>query len=102
MPVSLHTNTPVQIYTLVDSEASGNYISRQLYNTLITGKKCKLQLYQLKIVNRQTELVCYKTQLMEIVTRHYAGRIHFDIIKLATQNIYLGIPWLKKYNSVVN
>ena len=41
LPVSLHANTPVQTYTLVDSGASGNYISRQLYNTLSTGKKHK-------------------------------------------------------------
>ena len=39
---------------------------------------------------------------MEIVTRHYTERIHLDIIKLATQDIYLGMPWLKKYNPVVN
>ena len=39
---------------------------------------------------------------MEIVTGHYAERIYLDIVKLATQDIYLGIPWLKKYNPVVN
>ena len=39
---------------------------------------------------------------MEIVTRHYTERIHLDIVKLATQNIYLGMPWLKKHNPVVN
>ena len=41
-------------------------------------------------------------QPIEIVTRHYAERIHFDIVKLATQDIYLGMPWLKKHNPVVN
>ena len=41
LPVSLHTNTPVQTYALVDSGASGNYISRQLYNTLSTGRRHK-------------------------------------------------------------
>ena len=100
--MSLHANTPVQTYVLVDSGASGNYISRQLYNTLGTGKKHKQQPYQLTIVNRQTELVCHKTQPMEIVTRHHAERIHLDIIELATQDIYLGMPWLKKHNPVVN
>ena len=100
--MSLHTNTPVQTYALVDSGASGNYISKQLYNTLSTGKKHKQQPYQLTMANRQTELVCHKTQLMEIVTGHYAERIHLDIIKLATQDIYLGMPWLKKCNLVVN
>ena len=61
LPVSLHANTPVQTYTLVDSRASGNYILRQLYNTLSTGKKHKQQPYQLAMANRQTELVCHKT-----------------------------------------
>ena len=102
LPVSLHANMPVQTYTLVDSGASRNYISRQLYNTLSTGRRHKQQPYQLMIANGQTELVCHKTQLMEIVTRHYAERIHLDIVKLATQDIYLGMPWLKKYNPVVN
>ena len=44
------------------------------------------------MANGQTELVCHKTQLMEIVTRHYAERIHFNIVELATQDIYLGMP----------
>ena len=39
---------------------------------------------------------------MEIVTGHHAERIYLDIVKLATQNIYLGMPWLKKHNPVVN
>ena len=54
------------------------------------------------MANRQTELVCHKTQPIEIVTRHYAERIHLDIVKLATQDIYLRMPWLKKHNPVVN
>ena len=54
------------------------------------------------MANRQTELVCHKMQLIEIVTGHYAERIHLDIVKLAIQNIYLGMPWLKKHNPVVN
>ena len=102
LPVSLHANTPVQTYTLVDSGASGNYISRQLYNTLSTGRRHKQQPYQLVIANRQTELVCHETQPMEIVTGHHAERIHLDIVKLATQDIYLGMPWLKKHKPVVN
>ena len=102
LPVSLHTNMPVQTYALVDSGASGNYISRQLYDTLGTGRRRKQQPYQLVMANGQTELVCHKTQPMEIVTRHHAERIHLDIVKLATQDIYLGMPWLKKHNPVVN
>ena len=102
LPVSLHTNTPVQTYALVDSGASGNYISRQLYNILSTGRRHKRQLYQLTMANGQTELVCHKMQPMEIVTRHHAERIHLNIVKLATQDIYLGMPWLKKHNPVVN
>ena len=100
--MSLHANTPVQTYTLVDSGASGNYISRQLYNTLSTGRRRKQQPYQLVMANGQTELVCHKMQPMEIVTGHYTERIHLDIVKLATQDIYLGMPWLKKHNPVVN
>ena len=93
---------PVRTYALVDSGASGNYISRQLYDTLGTGRRHKQQPYQLAMANGQTELVCHKTQPMEIVTGHHAERIHLDIVELATQDIYLGIPWLKKHNPVVN
>ena len=100
--MSLHTNTPVRTYTLVDSGASGNYILRQLYNTLSTGRRRKQQPYQLAIANGQTELVCHETQPIEIVTGHYTERIHLDIVELATQDIYLGMPWLKKHNPVVN
>ena len=102
LPVSLYTNMPVQTYALVDSGASGNYISRQLYDTLSTGRRRKQQPYQLVMANGQTELVCHETQPMEIVTGHHAERIHLDIVELATQDIYLGMPWLKKHNPVVN
>ena len=54
LPVSLHANTPVRTYALVDSGASGNYISRQLYNTLSTGRRRKQQPYQLAMANRQS------------------------------------------------
>ena len=54
------------------------------------------------MANRQTELVCHKTQPMEIVTGHYTERIYLHIVKLATQDIYLGMSWLKKHNPVVN
>ena len=53
---------------LLIQEPVGNYISRQLYNTLSTRRIYKTQLYELTIVNRQIGLVCYKTQLIEIVT----------------------------------
>ena len=54
------------------------------------------------MANGQTELVCHETQPMEMVTGHHAERIHLDIVELATQDIYLGMPWLKKHNPVVN
>ena len=54
------------------------------------------------MANRQTELVYHKTQPIEIVTGHHTERIHLDIVELATQDIYLGMSWLKKHNPVVN
>ena len=59
--MSLHTNTPVQTHTLVDSGANRNYISKQFHNTLSTEQKHKTQPYQLVMANRQTELVYHET-----------------------------------------
>ena len=35
-------------------------------------------------------------------TRHHYEKISFDIVELATQDIYLRMPWLQKHNPVVN
>jgi len=41
------------------------------------------------------------TSLPFIIQRHYK-EMSFDIIRMATYYIILGMPWLKKYNLVIN
>ncbi len=41
------------------------------------------------------------TSLPFIIQRYYK-EMTFDIIRMATYYIILGIPWLKKYNLVIN
>ena len=54
------------------------------------------------MVNGQTAIVQYETDWLEMFTRHHYEKISFDIVELATQDIYLGMPWLRKHNPVVN
>ena len=58
--------------------------------------------YELTMVNEQTAIVQYETDWLEMFTRYHYEKISFDIIELATQDIYLGMPWLWRHNPVVN
>ena len=58
--------------------------------------------YELMIANGQVVIVQYETDWLEMFTRHHCEKISFDIVELATQDIYLRMPWLQKHNPVVN
>ena len=46
------------------------------------------------MVNGQMAIVQYETDWLEMFTRHHCEKISFDIVELATQDIYLRMPWL--------
>ena len=89
---------------LVDSGASRNYVLTQFHATLNchTKRIKKGHPYKLTMVNGQMAIVQYETDWLEMFTGHHYEKISFDIIELATQDIYLRMPWLWKHNPVVN
>ena len=48
--------------------------------------------YKLTMVNGQMAIVQYETDWLEMFTRHHYKKISFDIVELATQDIYLRMP----------
>jgi len=105
-----HVNILVQIngtntITMIDSGVTGNFVSQALVQSagLLTRKK--KELYSLQMadglelsigsVGEET------TSLYLVIQRHYK-EISLDVVRIATHHIILGIPWLKKYNPVIN
>ena len=89
---------------LMDLGASGNYMSTQFHATLNchTKRIKKGHPYELTMVNGQMAIIQYKTDWLEMFTRHHYKKISFDIVELATQDIYLRMPWLRRHNPVMN
>ena len=104
IPVMFLTYQVTRTNALVDSGASGNYMLTQFHATLNRHIKRikKGHPYKLTMVNGQTAIVQYETDWLEMFTGHHYEKISFDIIELATQDIYLRMPWLRKHNPVVN
>ena len=50
--------------------------------------------YELTMANGQVAIVQYETDWLEIFTRHHCEKISFEIVELATEDIYLRMPWL--------
>ena len=46
------------------------------------------------MVNGQMAIVQYETDWLEMFTKYHYKKISFDIVELATQDIYLRMPWL--------
>jgi hypothetical protein len=99
-----HIRIPVTIangirtHALVDSGATGNYISTSFTeaNQLPTGRKAKQ--YVLYVANGKGLQVSYETLPIRMSTQQHHKDIILDVVELATQDIYLGMPWLRQHN----
>ena len=102
IPVNINRQRTV---AMVDSGATGNFISRNLVdiNDLPTRKKKRS--YKLRLADGSvfsTGKVEEETRSLPVTIQRHHEEITFDIIGMATYNVILGMPWLNKHNPEIN
>jgi len=106
----MHVNVPVKIdgqrtIAMIDSGASGNFISEALVRLVGLPTRRKKDPYNLRIADGSTLLKGSvdeeTTSLPFTIQRHYK-EMSFDVIGMATHYIILGMPWLEKHNLAIN
>jgi hypothetical protein len=92
------------VTAMIDSGASGNFITQDTVerNRLPTQKKN--QAYRLRVVDGTTAqgTVDTETQLITATVRKHREEIQFDVLEHANYPVILGKPWLRKHNPTIN
>ncbi len=96
IPVTINNKT--RTHALVDSGATGNYISKSFAIANHLPTKRKTRQYVLVVANGKEIRVSDETLPIEMATQQHHEDITFDVVELATQDIYLGMPWLRQHN----
>jgi hypothetical protein len=82
----------------VDSGATGNYISKSFTTANQLPTRRKARQYVLVVANGKEIRVSEETLPVKMSTQRHHEDITFDVVELATQDIYLGMPWLRQHN----
>jgi len=90
---------------MIDSGVTGNFASRDLVRSLGLPTRRKKEQYDLQIADGSTLLIGRideETHSLPVIIRRHHEELTFDVVRIATHYIILGIPWLKKHNLVIN
>lgn len=96
-----------QLTAMIDSGASGNFLSQRIADGLGFGIRKKEEPYNLTVVdgsplpsgNGRVELETYP---LPVAIHKHHEELTFDIVGMATHDVVLGMPWLKKHNPMIN
>ena len=90
---------------MIDSRATGNFISNIFAQVRKVPTKDKEEPYQLQMANGSNLSSRHINREMipldVAIQRHYK-KITFDVVRMANYYIILGAPWLKKQNPLIN
>ena len=103
IPVRIGEETLV---ALIDTGACRSFMSRQAAETAFVKIRTKREPYRLAVATGKDmpgiNAITTETELTQIAIRQHREVIKFDILEMATHDIILGMPWLKKHNPVVD
>ena len=95
-----YLNTTVEV--LIDSGANGNFISRRFLQKLQLQAVPKKRPYQIQAVNgtdiTNNGLVSQETEELLMTHDRHIETITLDVLDDISQDVILGMPWLKKHN----
>ena len=95
-PISING---VRTVAIVDSGASGIFISAKLVEKSGLTTRKKADSYELSVVDgSQLDRVDKETQPLPVAIQQHHETITFDIVTMAGHDVVLGMPWLKKHN----
>ena len=92
---------------MIDSGATGNFVLEDLVKRKGFPQTKKKDPYDLFIVDRSTlpdggGRVEEETTPLQTRIYQHQEELQFEIVRIASHEIILGIPWLKTYNPVIN
>ena len=90
---------------IIDSGATGNFISKDLVRSADLPIRKKKQQYDLQMADGlilSTGRVDEETASLPVTIQRYHKEITFDVVGIATHHVILGMPWLNKHNPGIN
>lgn len=87
---------------LIDSGASGNFISSALVGLRDIPTRRKDQVYELELFQGKGWQVNQETLPVPCVIQKHHEEIVLDVVFMKTHDVVLGIPWLRKHNPAID
>ena len=88
---------------MIDSGASGNFISTSTVSRLEIATQPKKNGYELMAVDGSAlPGVTEETVPLSLVTQRHREDIILDVVEMANHHIVLGMPWLRQHNPVID
>jgi hypothetical protein len=90
---------------MLDSGATGNFISPKALSRLQLQKQQKKQKYSLRLIDGTeigSGMVTHETTKVLMKLDEHYEYINFDITDTGSDDIVLGIPWLRMHNPTIN
>ncbi|CAD0056184.1 unnamed protein product [Aureobasidium pullulans] len=92
-----------RLYAMIDSGASGNFISTSTVNRFGLATQSKEHGYELVAVDGSAlPGVSEETVPLQLVTQRHHEDIIFDVVEMANHHIVLGMPWLRQHNPTID
>ena len=106
----MHIVVPVNIngertVAMIDSGATGNFISKDLVRSTDLPTRKKKQQYDLQMADGSTSStgrVDEETFSLPVAIQRHHEEITFDVVGMATHHVILEMPWLNKHNPEIN
>ena len=95
-----------QVIALIDTGAARSFISREVVRRAGIPTQQKNDPYPLVTATGKempgASHVTETTVHTELATQQHRETLRFDVLEIATHDVILGIPWLRKHNPVVD
>ena len=88
---------------MIDSGASGNFISTSTVNRFGLATQSKEHGYELVAIDGLAlPGVSEETVPLQLVTQRHHEDIILDVVEMANHHIVLGMPWLRQHNPTID
>ena len=91
---------------LLDSGSQANYVSANIVDKSGLLQWHKTDPYPLQVANGapmpDNDTIRYEVRNVELLIQEHREEITLDILEMATHDIILGLPWLRKHNPEID